>query len=628
MTLDWMFSSELTPHGFCLVWDPWLIWAFVIGDAGTGLAYAAIPLALVRFVRRRDDVEFKPVFWLFAAFILLCSTTHWLELVTIWMPVYRLEAVAKLTTAAVSIATTVALWRLLPKALALPSPGQMRVANEALAASEGSLRALNTLLEAKVEERTRTLLAHEARQSDLLATLDLGAFIARDPGGTIRFWSEGCTRLYGWQPEQAVGRHIHDLLRTQFPVPQARIEAALERDGEWSGDLRQHASDMREVVVAARKVLRRDAAGQPLAVLEILSDVTEARQTERERRQADTLLRGIIASAPGLIYAKDRQSRMLLANDPVVAFVGKSWDEIQGRTDLELLDDRAQAETIVANDRRIMESGQTEALEELVGTEGGQPRVWLSTKTPLRGPEGQVEGMVGVSIEITERKRAEARLLLMVHELNHRVKNTLVSVQSIASHTLRGADPALRLALEDRLHALAAAHDVLTNQRWEGADLHDVVAGALAPFGGEQGGRFRVAGPPVRLLPRAALALAMGLHELATNAVKYGALSPGSASGWVELRWSTAEGRLRLAWSEHDGPEVAAPQRRGFGTRMVERSLAQDLAGVVTVAFESAGLVCTLDAPLNEAAVPLKRPPLPRVGCSAGVDGGHLEVAG
>ena len=213
-----------------------------------------------------------------------------------------------------------------------------------------------------------------------------------------------------------------------------------------------------------------------------------------------------------------------------------------------------------------MEQGQTEEMEELVGTESGQPRVWLSTKTPLRGPDGQVEGLVGISLEITERKRDEDRLRLMVHELNHRVKNTLVTVNSIASQTLRGADPALRQVLEDRLHALAAAHDVLTSEHWDGAELHNVVAGALAPYGGEQSGRFQVSGPPLRLLPRAALALAMALHELATNAVKYGALSTDALEGRVELRWSTVDDGLRLVWSERGGPDVVPPSRRGFGT--------------------------------------------------------------
>ena len=162
---------------------------------------------------------------------------------------------------------------------------------------------------------------------------------------------------------------------------------------------------------------------------------------------------------------------MLIANAPVLSLLGKAWPDVQGRTDRELWRDQAQAAALMATDQRIMAAGATEVVEERVGEEDGQARVWLSTKTPLRDAQGGVAGLVGVSLEITERKRIEDRLRLMVHELNHRVKNTLATVQAIAGQTLRRAEPALRQTLEDRLMALAAAHDVLTREGWEGACL-------------------------------------------------------------------------------------------------------------------------------------------------------------
>ena len=612
---DWLLSpSALTPHGFCLLWEPWLIWSFVTGDTATALAYFAIPLALARFVRARPDMAFKPVFWLFAAFILLCGGTHWLELLTIWVPAYRLEAIAKLATAAASIGTAVALWRLMPQALALPSPAQVRVANVALTASEGELRRLNASLENRVAERTAELTASEAQLRDLLATLDLGTFMARDMDGTIRFWSEGCTRLYGWTAEQAVGHKAHELLQTTFPVSRTQVAAALERDGGWAGDLRQRASDGRELVVSTRKVLRRDPAGQPVAVLEALTDITEAEQVQLERQRAYALLGGIVATAPGLIYAKDRQGRLLLANERFTSIIGRPWREVAGLTDLEFLDDPAEAASVMANDRKVMEAGETDAFEEVVSRDHEAPRVWLSTKTPLRGPNGDIEGVVGVTVEITERKRSEERLLLMVHELNHRVKNTLATVQSIISQTLRGAEPAMRRMLDGRLQALAAAHDVLTQESWQGADLDDVVTVALAPFGGRNHERFEVCGPPIRLAPRAALALSMGLHELATNAVKYGGLSPQMLAARVKLRWCTRGDRLHITWREQGGLPVSPPARRGFGTRLLERGLGQDLAGTVTVAFPPEGLVCTIDAALAAVGMSREACALPRVG--------------
>jgi signal transduction histidine kinase len=137
---QWLFNSTgLTAHGFCLLWQPGLIWTYAISDTGIALAYFSIPLALAVIARRRRDLVFRPLLWLFAAFILLCGATHWLDVLTLWVPAYGLQAAVKAATAIVSIFTAVALWRLLPAALTLPSPAQMREANAALRASEERL---------------------------------------------------------------------------------------------------------------------------------------------------------------------------------------------------------------------------------------------------------------------------------------------------------------------------------------------------------------------------------------------------------------------------------------------------------------------------------------------------------
>ena len=209
--------------------------------------------------------------------------------------------------------------------------------------------------------------------------------------------------------------------------------------------------------------------------------------------------------------------------------------------------------------------------------------------------------------EIAERTRAEEHQRLLINELNHRVKNTLATVQSIAAQTRRTAtDP--RSSYEsfiDRLMALSRAHDVLTKQRWEGADLRDIVDGAMRPFDAG-GARFEIAGPSAWLEPQAALALAMALHELATNAGKYGALS--AAGGQVSVSWTVkrdGEGLdLELVWREAKGPSVTPPARKGFGSRLLERGLAAELNGTVAVDYRPDGLVCTMTArlPQMEAA--------------------------
>ena len=248
-----------------------------------------------------------------------------------------------------------------------------------------------------------------------------------------------------------------------------------------------------------------------------------------------------------------------------------------------------------------MDAGTVEHLEESVTGPDGIPRIWSSAKAPIRDGSGLVTGLVGVSVEITEQKRIERRLRLMIDELNHRVKNTLAVVLAIVIKTLDGTDPAGRQALESRLLALSSVHDVLTGENWEGADLGQVLAVVLLPYGGAQDPRFTITGPKLRLSPKTAQAFAMGFHELATNALKYGGMA--NASGTVDISWMTtneASPLLRLTWTEKGGPPVHRPTRSGFGSWLMTRGLPHDLAGTVNLSFDDpAGVLCVIEAPLS-----------------------------
>ena len=213
--------------------------------------------------------------------------------------------------------------------------------------------------------------------------------------------------------------------------------------------------------------------------------------------------------------------------------------------------------------------------------------------------DGEVRSYIGTATDIHDMRVAAEQEQLLIHELNHRVKNTLATVQSIAVQTFRGADGLERAVggFEARLLALSRAHDVLTRENWEGADLHEIVARAIEPFAEDGSERFSIRGPELRLKPKGALALAMALQELATNAAKYGALS--SSAGQVQIRWTLERGLMHFCWTERGGPPVAPPLRRGFGSRLIERTLAQDLNGEVAVSFEREGVVCAVAAPLQ-----------------------------
>jgi two-component sensor histidine kinase len=205
-------------------------------------------------------------------------------------------------------------------------------------------------------------------------------------------------------------------------------------------------------------------------------------------------------------------------------------------------------------------------------------------------------------------ERAEAQRQLLVGELTHRVKNTLALVQAIAVQSLRGADmAAAREVFQSRLRALAEAHDVLTAHSWEAASLRDVLDRTLLPYRDGWPGRFALSGPALRLQPRAALAVALSVHELATNAVKYGALSV--EGGQVRIVWRIdgdgTAARFRFVWTEAGGPPVTPPSRAGFGSRMIRTALGAELGGSAEMAFAPDGLVCSLDAPLATVAADL-----------------------
>jgi two-component sensor histidine kinase len=223
---------------------------------------------------------------------------------------------------------------------------------------------------------------------------------------------------------------------------------------------------------------------------------------------------------------------------------------------------------------------------------------WGLVEFEGRGAERQPVAIAGASRDLTELKQAEELQRLLTNELNHRVKNSLATVQSIVNQTLRDATnvQAARRTIDARIVALAGAHDLLTVRSWKGADIADLAAAAVAPFATDQ---ILTEGPSLDVSPGQALALSLALHELATNAVKYGALS--RPSGRVELRWCVQEEMLNLSWRESGGPQVSPPTRRGFGSRLIEHA-SRDVNGKIRLDFAPEGLVCSITAALEAIA--------------------------
>ncbi|MFN2258309.1 MAG: sensor histidine kinase [Parasphingopyxis sp.] len=322
---------------------------------------------------------------------------------------------------------------------------------------------------------------------------------------------------------------------------------------------------------------------------------TEARLRESERHH-----RLIVETAQDIVFSTDLEQIVTACNPAAGAALCLPHEEIVGRAVVEFLDP-ADLDYAAGMLRQKIDDGGTTRYEITVISAGGERMRWEINSTLAYDLEGQVIGIHAIARDMTERHAFDQRQKLLINELNHRVKNTLALVQSLAMQSFKpGVDPdAAREIFQTRLGALAAAHDLLTREHWEGATLGELIAAATDNHIGDDG-QIEATGPALRIAPRAAVSLAMALHELCTNAAKYGALS--GAEGRISIAWQVEDGMLRLGWREQGGPEVSQPDSRGFGLRMIERALASDLAGEVVMDFDPAGLRCHIEAPLDAIA--------------------------
>ncbi len=329
-------------------------------------------------------------------------------------------------------------------------------------------------------------------------------------------------------------------------------------------------------------------------------DISERIQAETERRAADARYRTVYENAPLGIAELTPAGRVIFANDRFQRILGYTAAELNSKPASELTheDDR---DTEGAH-LEVLRSGQVEsfALEKRMRRKDGA-FVWVrSTTSCIRGPEDQIDYLVVVIEDISERKEAEARQQTLMHEIAHRNKNLLAVIQAVATHSLRG-DGALgdaRRGFEGRLQALSRTYDTLTHEAFSGAPLDAVLANELSGFGG----RAKFFGPSVMLTVKAAQTFALVIHELATNASKYGALS--AAEGRVVAHWDVieveGEERLRFEWREEGGPLVSFPQRKGFGSLLIVNVAGAEFGCKPNLSYGPSGFAYSFEARLKK----------------------------
>ncbi|UTH49368.1 PAS domain-containing protein [Loktanella salsilacus] len=302
--------------------------------------------------------------------------------------------------------------------------------------------------------------------------------------------------------------------------------------------------------------------------------------------------------------ACETDNPIIFANDAFLNMTGYERVEVLGQSFNFLMAHIADQDALALIREALENHSDTNTDPEILYRRKDGSEFWAALfVSPIRDDDGDIIQNFASFVDLTAYKNEQAQSRMLIDELNHRVKNTLATVQSIVSQAARAnADPqAMKNAVETRLYALSRSHDLLTREKWHSAGLLDVIHDALEPFGATdvRARRVKITGDNIRFGPKPALALGIAFNELATNAMKYGAFS--NENGSIRIKWtiepSPTGRRLRLIWTEKDGPAVTPPTRKGFGSQVIERGLAHELDGTVGLDYRAEGVVCAMDIP-------------------------------
>lgn len=513
-----------------------------------------------------------------------------------------------------------------------------------LADADGERLFIGFLRDISERKESEELLIRRAREAELLFQISQFAAESESVESVLERTLEAICELTGWPVGHAliaspadpaelissdvwVGQRdekfekLREATRSIRFTPGVGLPGLILQSGEptWVSDTQTEAAFVRKGLgFGAAFGFPLKSSGRILAVLEFFTlaetppdaqllltvrtlgeqvgRVAERRWAEVARAKAEAQAssieagyRRIFEQTSDLVFTADLDQVITDCNPAAAAALGLPRPAVLGRSIAEFVSSEDLELTREMLRRKVVQGGTTR-YELRVRNARGQQLFWDMNSGLTYGEDHQPLGLHVLARDITARKRWEHHQRLLVAELNHRVKNTLSIVQSLAHQSFTPGSPPLDAiaAYEGRLTALAAAHNLLTRENWEAASLEEVVRAAVSPFCPAR--RCAVEGPPVRIPPQAAVSLALAMHELATNAAKYGALS--NADGRIEVHWESDARDLRLTWRERGGPCVEQPTQSGFGTRLIKRVLAADFQASVEFEFRRDGMVC------------------------------------
>lgn len=398
--------------------------------------------------------------------------------------------------------------------------------------------------------------------------------------------------IVGYTEDELLGMRMHDITYSDdLPLNTRLFETMMTTGENFEIEKRFVRKDGSLVWVTNSVSGLRGSSGRIERVGGVIIDISERKRAQEVERR----LAAIIASSDDAILSTDLNMIITSWNSGAERLYGYSAEEALGVSVMMLVPtERSDEEPAIL--AQIRAGHKVEPYETQRRCKTGQLVDVLLSVSPVYDTYGRIIGASKIAHDISAKKEAERLQNVLVGELNHRVKNVLATVMAISRQTLgRGEVNKTSVeTFEARLASMARAHDLLIHGRWEEADLKAVIGQALSPHARE---RFEISGPAIKLAPRTVVSISLALHELATNAAKYGALS--TPDGRVSILWSLETGeilRLKLRWQEKGGPAVQSPTHKGFGSRLIESLLAAELNGQVHIAYEESGLICEVQA--------------------------------
>jgi len=484
----------------------------------------------------------------------------------------------------------VMIWPLVPRLLALPSPRDLARANQALTQT-------NVSLETTIAWRTHELEEVRRRFEQALSRSNTSVFTQDRAFRYTWVYNPG----FGMTERELLGRTTAEVLPPDVEDESLPLKLrALETGQTASGVVAMPRGGEGRAFLDMTVSPTVEADGKVDGVLCTAIDVTEKRLFEVRLAAMATQL--------GTAY---QRFELALENSPITVFEqgadlrytyiynpppGTGIEDYIGRRDADLFSEQEQRRLLPPK-QRVLNDGTREVLEIEVEI-GGQLRFFDLRLEPKTGAAGEVLGVIGTALDLTDRQRDEKRMRLMMRELTHRSKNLLAVIQAMARKTasLSGDIDSFINDFSARLRAMAAAHYLLVSQSWHGADLGELIQASVAQTIAPTAEQVQMHGPALMLSPDTAQNLGLAFHELATNASKYGALAVDA--GELEIAWRVAaDGDVNIRWQERGGPPVTPPERRGFGRVLLERLVGTTLNGSVTLDFRPGGLVCDIVFP-------------------------------